>query len=122
MFTQLKFYFVVVSLGFITLLVFYFNLKNELIKTQTDTYHVDGGDIMKSQSIDSLQIKCDSLQKRCDSLQIRCNYSQNLADSLYAENYPCQIELNRFQNSYRNLLITNPNCAKVFGNIISNAE
>jgi hypothetical protein len=99
MFTQLKFYFVVVSLGFITLLVFYFNLKNELIKTQTDTYHVDGGDIMKSQSIDSLQ---------------------NLVDSLYAENYPCQIELNRFQIAYQIFLTRNPKGAKVLGDIISN--
>lgn len=45
---------------------------------------------------------------------------QNLVDSLHAENYPCQIELNRYQMAYKILLHQNPNAAKQYGDIISN--
>jgi hypothetical protein len=45
---------------------------------------------------------------------------QNLVDSLHAENYPCQIELNRYQMAYKILLEQNPNAAKQYGDIISN--
>ena len=45
---------------------------------------------------------------------------QNLVDSLHAENYPCQIELNRYQMAYKILLQQNPNAAKQYGDIISN--
>ena len=45
---------------------------------------------------------------------------QNLVDSLHAENYPCQIELNRYQMAYKILLEQTPNAAKQYGDIISN--
>jgi len=58
-----------------------------------------GGDISKSQTIDSLQ---------------------HLVDSLHDENYPCQIELNRFQIAYKIFLERNPKAASQYGDIISN--
>jgi hypothetical protein len=57
-----------------------------------------GGDISKSQTIDSLQY---------------------IADSLYNENYPCQIELNRYKIAYELFLERNPKAASQFGDIIS---
>lgn len=55
--TQIRFYFVVITLAFITLLVQYFNQKEELKKCQIDKGFIPGGDIEKAQ----LQNRCDSL-------------------------------------------------------------
>ena len=43
----------------------------------------------------------------------------NLKDSLHAENYPCQIELNRYQIAYEIFMERNPKAAKQYGTIIS---
>ena len=49
---------------------------------------------------------------RCDSLQVA-------VDSLFNENYPCQIELGRYQVAYEIFMDRNPNAAKQYGTIIS---
>jgi len=67
------------------------------LKTEYET-GLGGGDISKAQTIDSLQ---------------------HLADSLYDENYPCQIELNRYQIAYQIFLKRNPKAAEQYGTIIS---
>ena len=51
-------------------------------------------------------------QKKIDSLK-------NLADSLDIENYPCQIELNRYQTAYEIFSKRNPKAASQYGDIIS---
>lgn len=45
---------------------------------------------------------------------------QKAVDSLHAENYPCQIELSRYQTAYEILVRRNPQAAKQYGDIISN--
>lgn len=67
------------------------------LKTKYET-GLSGGDILKAQTIDSLQ---------------------HLSDSLYDENYPCQIELNRYQIAYQIFLKRNPKAAEQYGTIIS---
>lgn len=57
-----------------------------------------GGDIARGQIIDSLQ---------------------NLADSLYNENFPCQIELGRYKVAYEIFMERNPKAAQQYGTIIS---
>lgn len=57
-----------------------------------------GGDIAKGKIIDSLQ---------------------NLVDSLHAENFPCQVELNRYQIAYEIFTKRNPKAAQQYGTIIS---
>jgi hypothetical protein len=52
------------------------------------------------------RVKIDSLQKA--------------VDSLHAENYPCQIELSRYQRAYEIFLERNPDAASEYGDIISN--
>lgn len=59
----------------------------------------------KSQVLD-LKSKVDSLQKQ--------------VDSLHAENYPCQIELSRYQTAYEIFIKRNPKAASEYGDIISN--
>lgn len=54
----------------------------------------------------------DSLKRATDSLQY-------LADSFYNENYPCQIELNRFEIAFRIFTERNPKAAEEYGRIIS---
>jgi len=44
---------------------------------------------------------------------------KNEKDSLYAELYPCEIELNRFQIAFRILEDRNPKAAEQYGDIIS---
>lgn len=52
-------------------------------------------------------------------LQQEVNTLQHKVDSLYDENYPCQIELNRFQTAYKIFLRRNPKAAEQYGTIIS---
>lgn len=42
-----------------------------------------------------------------------------VSDSLYSENFPCQIELGRYQVAYEIFMERNPNAAKQYGTIIS---
>jgi len=80
------------------LLICYFQQK-ELAKLRSEKkIEVLGGDTAKAETIDSLQ---------------------NLVDSLDAENYPCQIELNRHKIAYEIFMKRNPNAAKQYGTIIS---
>jgi hypothetical protein len=61
----------------------------------------------------SLVTKTESLNNyKIDSLQ-------HLVDSLDMENYPCQIELNRFQVAYEIFMKKNPKAASQYGDIIS---
>jgi CII-binding regulator of phage lambda lysogenization HflD len=80
------------------LIIGYQNNKIKELESQDKIEVYIGGDIQKGKLIDSLQ---------------------NLADSLYAENYPCQIELNRYQIAYQIFMERNPNAAKQYGTIIS---
>jgi hypothetical protein len=60
----------------------------------------------KNDMIKVQRVKIDSLQKA--------------VDSLHAENYPCQIELSRYQRAYEILSERNPDAASEYGDIISN--
>jgi hypothetical protein len=83
--------FVVVSLGFLWALLSMQNYRN------------------KYQSV----VKTEMTNKyKVDSLQ-------RLVDSLDMENYPCQIELNRFQIAYEIFSRRNPKAASQYGDIIS---
>ena len=59
---------------------------------------IGGGDIAKAQTIDSLQ---------------------HVIDSLYMENFPCQVELGRYQVAYQIFMERNPKAASQYGDIIS---
>jgi len=97
-FKIIKFLLIVISISFISLLIQYFNLKEDLIECQTDKGYISGGDILKVETIDSLQ---------------------NLVNLLNAENYPCQIELNRYRIAYEIFTKRNPNAAIQFEIIFS---
>lgn len=60
--------------------------------------YIEGGDILKSQTIDSLIYR---------------------ADSLHAALYPCEIELNRFQVAFEIFARRNPKGAEQYATIIS---
>jgi len=64
--------------------------------------------------------KYDSLTKKLESTNTyKLDSLQNIVDSLYMENYPCQIELNRFQVAYEIFSRKNPKAASQYGDIIS---
>lgn len=81
------------------LLICYFQQK-ELAKLRSEPKIevYTGGDIQKGKLIDSLQ---------------------NVVDSLHNENFPCQVELNRYQMAYEIFMERNPKAAKQYGDIIS---
>ena len=54
MLKEIRFYLVLISLAFITLLVQYLNKKEELIKCQTDKGFIPGGDIEKARYMDEV--------------------------------------------------------------------
>lgn len=56
------------------------------------------------------QIKSE--QKKISSLRY-------ISDSLHADLYPCEIELNRYKIAFEILAIRNPKAAEEYGNIIS---
>lgn len=53
-------------------------------------------------------------------LNLKVDSLQNQVDSLHAENYPCQIELSRYQTAYEIFVKRNPKAASEYGDIISN--
>ncbi len=59
-------------------------------------------------------------QKETQAYKVKCDSLQKVSDSLYAELYPCSIELNRHQVAYQLFLQRNPKAAEQYGNIISN--
>jgi len=76
-------------------------IRMEYYKDLSETQRIEvlgGGDIAKSQTIDSLQ---------------------NLVDSLHSENFPCQVELGRYQVAYQIFMEKNPKAASQYGDIIS---
>lgn len=60
----------------------------------------------------TLKTQITTLKTNLDSLQL-------VSDSLYDENFPCQIELGRYEVAYRIFLERNPKAASQFGDIIS---
>lgn len=87
--TQLRFYVVLVTIAFLCLFVNYFNLKNELIKCQTDKGYIPGGDIEKAElntKIDSLQSEIFVKDIQIGSYEVMWNIleetNKELADSI----------------------------------------
>jgi len=53
------------------------------------------------------------------NLNVELEKKQVQIDSLHNENFPCQIELGRYQVAYQILLERNPKAAEQYGTIIS---
>ena len=85
----------------IALLVICYMQQKELVKLRENINieSIQGGDISKAQLIDSLQ---------------------HLSDSLYGENYPCQIEKSRYETALQIFHRRNPKAAEEYSTIISN--
>ena len=88
----------VVFIFVLGLIIGYQNNKIKKLESQEKIEVYIGGDIEKGQLIDSLQ---------------------NVIDSLHTENYPCQIELGRYQVAYQIFMERNPKAAQQYGTIIS---
>ncbi len=93
---KLRIAFVIVSLSLLWSLVMLDKYKRLSEKPPIEV--IGGGDISKAQTIDSLQ---------------------HVIDSLYMENFPCQIELGRYQVAYQIFMERNPKAASQYGDIIS---
>ena len=85
--TQIRFYLVLVSLAFITLLVQYMNQKEELIKCQTDSGYISGGDIEKAELMSRI-------------------------DSLHDENFNKSTIIGRYELTIEHLKETHPKIGK----------
>jgi hypothetical protein len=71
-------------------------------------------------SMQNYREKYQSLVTKTESLNnYKIDSLQHLVDSLDMENYPCQIELNRFQVAYGIFMKRNPKAASQYGDIIS---
>lgn len=79
-------------------IIFYFLFFLDIKPANKEIEFIQGGDIQKAQTIDSLQ---------------------KLVDSLSSDNYPCQIELNRYQEALRIFIKRNPVAAEQYSTIIS---
>lgn len=90
----------IVGTGAVSVLLICYFQQKELAKLRSEQKIevLGGGDIAKSQTIDSLE---------------------NVVDSLHSENFPCQVELNRYQMAYEIFMERNPKAAKQYGDIIS---
>ena len=71
-------------------------------------------------SMQNYREKYQSLLTKTESANnYKIDSLQHLVDSLDMENYPCQIELNRFQVAYEIFMKRNPKAASQYGDIIS---
>lgn len=88
-----------IIVGALLLLIICYIQKKELYKLKKEKYEfIQGGDIAKAQTIDSLQ---------------------HLADSLYMELFPTQIELGRHLVAFEIFAERNPKAAEQYAEIIS---
>lgn len=85
--TQIRFYLVVVTIAFVGLLVNYLNMKDELIKCQTDKGYISGGDIEKAELMSRI-------------------------DSLYDENFNKSTIIGRYEITMEHLKETYPKIGK----------
>jgi hypothetical protein len=92
----MKKYLIVLSASWIVIILYFIYL--EFYSPENKIEFIQGGNIQKAQTIDSLQ---------------------NLVDSITAENYPCQIELNRYRVAFEIFMRRNPEAAEQYSNIIS---
>ena len=67
-----------------------------------------------------LRSRLANLELRADSLQHHVDSVRHLADSFYAELFPAQIELGRYQVAFQILSERSPKAAEQYSNIISN--
>ncbi len=90
----------IVGTGAVSVLLICYFQQKELVKLRNEpkVEVVLGGDISKAEAIDSMQ---------------------NIIDSIQAENFPCQVELGRYQTAYQIFMERNPKAAKQYGDIIS---
>lgn len=93
---KLRIAFVIVSLSLLWSIVMLDKYKRLSEKPPIEV--LNGGDIAKAQTIDSLQ---------------------HVIDSLYMENFPCQVELGRYQVAFQIFMERNPKAASQYGDIIS---
>lgn len=70
-----------------------------------------------------LFVLCLVQRKQINTLKVtnqqKIDSIQHIADSLYTDNYPCQIELGRYQVAYSIFMERNPKAAHQYGTIIS---
>jgi hypothetical protein len=89
----------ITGIGALSVLTICYLQQKELTKLRKEKIEfIQGGDIAKAQTIDSLQ---------------------KLTDSLSAELLPVHIELGRYQVAYEIFMERNPTAAKQYGTIIS---
>jgi len=67
----------------------------------------------------SVLLICFLQQKELSKLRAEVKSQQLKVDSLHNENFPCQIELGRYQVAYQIFMERNPKGAKEYGTIIS---
>ena len=67
-----------------------------------------------------LNTKTQEFDSKIKKVEFQRDSLQHVCDSLYDENFPCQIELNRYQIAYRIFSRRDPQGAEIFGTIISN--
>ncbi len=94
-----KYMHVFTIVGAISVLIICYLQQKELIKLRKDNFeHIQGGDISKAQTIDSLQ---------------------HLVDSLSMELFPKEIELGRYEVAFQIFSERNPKAAEQYAEIIS---
>ena len=89
----------IVGTGAVSVLLICFLQQKELKKLREENRNL-GHHIVEQHAVN-----IDSLQKA--------------NDSLHTENFPCQIELGRYQVAYQIFMERNPKAAKQYGDIIS---
>ena len=93
-------FFPVITLVLFSIVIFQQSTKIQKLESElAGAQMLQGGDIAKAQTIDSLQTKLDSLS---------------------AEFFPINVELGRYQVAFEIFAQRNPKAASQFGDIISN--
>ena len=67
----------------------------------------------------SVLLICFLQQKELSKLRAEVKVQQTRVDSVHNENFPCQIELGRYQVAYQIFMERNPKASQQYGTIIS---
>jgi len=89
-------YFIILILSWVCILAFFFMM--EYAPKKQNVEFIQGGDIQKAQTIDSLN---------------------RIIDSLHFNVQPCESELKRYQLAFQIFIKRNPTAAEQFSNIIA---
>lgn len=106
----------IVGTGAVAVLILCYYQQKELKRLRQ---YENGIEIVSPETGDPIRLQAEEILSIAEMYKAERDSIQKASDSLYNENFPCQIELGRYQVAYEIFMERNPKAAKQYGTIIS---